>query len=411
VPHAAGQAEAVTVTGLLPGTRYYFAVEAVDERGNQGGLGNVVTAVTLQGSDPIPPGQITDLRVTVSVVTDRSVQLTWTAKGDDGDTIGSATAFDIRYSHKKINNDTDFNNATQVTGEPIPGPPGTGHGMTVNLAAFQQMTSNTVYYFAIQAIDDGGNRSPLGTLTNSNVDGSCTTKCKVRTALRVGYNLVSVPLVPSPNDAVSIFGGLDGPIDCEGNTNVPCVYSWISTGVGEFDGFYQLMDPCPPNCIVEGTGYYFYTELLPLLTASGSDIVAPQLHASSDGHHTSATGHAHLALVPGYNIIGSLFKDGDVPLVSTNVRRLSDGGSCTESVLSFAGAVAANWVGNSIYVSTTADGSTNVPVPYDDGNPLTQDAVLQPWQGYLLYVADDDPAVNGSGTPDGCTYELVIPKP
>ncbi|MEW6325710.1 MAG: hypothetical protein AB1515_10040, partial [Nitrospirota bacterium] len=404
LPLAAGQTQTVAVTGLLPGTTYYFAVEALDERGNQSGLGNVLSATTLESTDSIPPGAITDLRVVTDLVTDRTVRLEWTAKGDDGDAGGLVTAFDIRYSHKKINNNTDFDNATQVTGEPPPVPPLQGRSMTVTLEPFQHMTSNTEYYFAIKAIDDGGNRSALGTLTNSNVDPGCTSKCKVRTALRLEWNLVSVAVAPSPNASNLVFGPLDGWTNACGPGDLPCLYKWISSGLGETDGCYLLLgdpgpdldptDACPaPNSVPvkEGDGYFFLTSATTLLNAAGTDV---PVEPASDGHHGDSDGHYHLALDPdgGWNIIGNPFKE-DVQLDNVNVLRDCGG---TETVNSFAAAVGAGWVGNAIYVSTTADGATSVPVGYNDPEP----AKLQPWQSYWFQVLLDD-----------CAYELVIPKP
>ena len=50
--------------------------------------------------------------------TQTSITLTWTAPGDDGD-IGTAASYDIRYSLSSINA-SNWNDATQVTGEPSP---------------------------------------------------------------------------------------------------------------------------------------------------------------------------------------------------------------------------------------------------------------------------------------------------
>jgi hypothetical protein len=52
-PSEAGNAEAMVVTGLTIGTTYYFAVEAVDEAGNQGTLSNVPSS--LPGEDDVSP--------------------------------------------------------------------------------------------------------------------------------------------------------------------------------------------------------------------------------------------------------------------------------------------------------------------------------------------------------------------
>jgi chitodextrinase len=45
-PKAAGTAESFVVTGLAPGTRYYFAVKTADEKPNWSALSNVAVATT-----------------------------------------------------------------------------------------------------------------------------------------------------------------------------------------------------------------------------------------------------------------------------------------------------------------------------------------------------------------------------
>ncbi len=423
VPLAAGQSQSVTVGGLTPATTYYFAVEAVDEKGNQGGLSNIpVTATTLTVLDTIPPGAITDLQVVA--VTDRTVQLQWTAKGNDGDAVGTALAYDLRWSHKPIKDpadptwnaqtDTAFDSATPVTpAPPLPGPPGSGQSMTVTLESVQFMTSNTAYYFAIKAIDGGGNRSTLvdsnnhtvtGVLTNSNVDGSCAVPyCSARTAQRIQWDLVSVPL-QGPLSPTTIFGPIDGQTDPCGAGDLPCLYSWLSTGLTAADGSYQLMDPCPSNCVTAGQGYFFYTLSLVPLTASGTVVAG-----DSPDAHLGVT-HFHLPLQQGWNIIGNPFQgtssNGDVLLSSTSVRKI--GATCSPStsdtVYPFATAVDPNgipndgdeWVGNAIYVLTAGDGATFNAAAYNDTTP----AVLEPWQSYWFQVLKND-----------CSYELLIPKP
>jgi len=416
VPQDALQPESITVTGLSPNTQYWFAVEAVDEKGNHSGCcdpplsgkSKVVSATTLQASDVIPPGPITDLQEIA--VTDQTVTLQWTARGDDGN-VGTATAYNVRYAHTPITSINEFNKATQaVTNPPAPLASGLTETRTVTLAPYQFMTSDTVYYFAIVAIDDGNNTSPLGTLTNSNVDAACAIDCRVRTLLRPQYNLVSAPR-QGPLSPTDLFGPLDLLTDPCGSGDLPCLYKWVSTGLTNIDGDYQLMnpDPCDPFCVMEGDGYFFYTADVSLLTTALGGPVPT--HPDSDGHYTGSNPsglHAHILLdrdgagpelSAGWHLIGNLF-DKDVLLKDVNVRLVDDGGSCTGAVKTFDEAVTAGWVGNSIYVSTTNDGAGSTPVPYDDGNPLTQDATLQPWQSYWIQVLQND-----------CTYELVMPKP
>ena len=57
-PKAPGQAETFTVTGLTPGTLYYFAIKTADESANWSGISNVVSISTI---DNVPPAAIKTL--------------------------------------------------------------------------------------------------------------------------------------------------------------------------------------------------------------------------------------------------------------------------------------------------------------------------------------------------------------
>lgn len=61
-PQIFGTPQSCTVTGLQPGTAYYFAIKAIDEVGNVSVMSNVTSAITPPISDVAPPGKITDLR-------------------------------------------------------------------------------------------------------------------------------------------------------------------------------------------------------------------------------------------------------------------------------------------------------------------------------------------------------------
>ena len=79
-----------------------------------------------------------------------SVQLNWTASGDDSLT-GTATQYDLRYATSLITA-ANFTSATQVTGVPAPGAPGASQSYTVT-----GLQPATTYWFAIKTADDAGN--------------------------------------------------------------------------------------------------------------------------------------------------------------------------------------------------------------------------------------------------------------
>ncbi len=83
-----------------------------------------------------------------------SVTLTWTAPGDDG-TDGVASRYDVRYSLAPITT-ANFDQATAVAGVPVPSAAGTRQQVSVT-----GLEPNRLYYFAIKAVDEAGNWSPM----------------------------------------------------------------------------------------------------------------------------------------------------------------------------------------------------------------------------------------------------------
>jgi len=88
-----------------------------------------------------------------------SVQLTWTATGDDSLT-GTASQYDLRYSTSLITA-ANFASATSAIGEPAPGASGTSQSHTV--AGLQAATT---YWFAIKTADDAGNWSLISNVVS-----------------------------------------------------------------------------------------------------------------------------------------------------------------------------------------------------------------------------------------------------
>jgi hypothetical protein len=159
-PRAAGSPESFTVSGLQPGTTYYFAIKTADEIPNWSGISNIASAATLSDQDNIAPNPVTDF--TVSDITDNSVTLTWTAPGDDGDQ-GQATTYDIRYDTSYIGNDT-WGSCTPVSGEPSPQPPGSAETFTVD-----NLQPGVTYYFAIKTYDEVPNYSLLSNIPSATI--------------------------------------------------------------------------------------------------------------------------------------------------------------------------------------------------------------------------------------------------
>ncbi|NOY57641.1 MAG: hypothetical protein GXO75_01735, partial [Calditrichaeota bacterium] len=129
-----------------------------------------------QSSDTTPPDAVTNLAA--SAASSSSISLSWTATGDDGAT-GTASAYDIRYSTSSITSDTDFDNATAVTGEPTPSASGSAESMTVS-----GLSASTLYHFAMKVRDEANNWSSLSNDASATTDagsggGSATYSCQL----------------------------------------------------------------------------------------------------------------------------------------------------------------------------------------------------------------------------------------
>ena len=156
---------------LSEGTTYYFAIKTSDEVPNESVISNVPSLVTSDLTAPDPPSPPTsDLtapapvsNMTTGTVTASSVQLSWTAPGDDGAT-GTATTYDVRYSTSTIT-EANWASATQASGEPSPQVAGSGETFTV--VGLSQITT---YYFAIKTSDEVPNESALSNVPSATTE-------------------------------------------------------------------------------------------------------------------------------------------------------------------------------------------------------------------------------------------------
>ena len=104
--------------------------------------------------DTTPPVTVMDL-VTSAPKSD-SITLIWTAPGDDGN-VGTATAYDIRYSDVILFN---WDTATKVLNPPSPQEPGVREEFIVT-----GLSPSTTYYFALKAVDEAWNWSDMSNIT------------------------------------------------------------------------------------------------------------------------------------------------------------------------------------------------------------------------------------------------------
>jgi Tfp pilus assembly protein PilV len=160
-PQVAGSSESFTVTGLSASTTYYFAIKTSDEVPNISAISNVPSGTTSSTPDTTAPSAVSDLAA--GSPTTSSLNLTWTAPGDDGSS-GTATSYDIRYSTSTIT-EGNWASATQASGEPSPQVAGSSESFTVT-----GLSASTTYYFAIKTSDEVPNISAI-----SNVPSGTTT--------------------------------------------------------------------------------------------------------------------------------------------------------------------------------------------------------------------------------------------
>ncbi|MFH0900075.1 MAG: discoidin domain-containing protein [Pseudomonadota bacterium] len=152
-PRAAGSAESFTVIGLAGEQTFHFAIRAVDEAGNVGGVSPSAAAAT----PPVAPAVVGDLSATGGA---GAVTIAWTAPGDDGNE-GTATSYDVRYDTKQITA-SSFASANRVLDAPAPAQAKTRQTHTV-----RGLVESTTYWFALKTTDDTGTVSGMSNVASA----------------------------------------------------------------------------------------------------------------------------------------------------------------------------------------------------------------------------------------------------
>lgn len=119
--------------------------------------------------DTTAPSAITNL--TLAGATNNSIDLEWTAPGDDIN-IGTAASYDVRYSTALIT-EINWDTAMEMIGEPAPSVAGSLESMTVS-----GLSADTTYYFAIKTSDEAQNISDLSNVPSlATTGGGAITSC------------------------------------------------------------------------------------------------------------------------------------------------------------------------------------------------------------------------------------------
>ncbi len=152
VPLAAGTTQSMLVSGLTPGTTYWFALKTTDEASNWSGVSNIVQWTTPTAGDTLRPAA---LAVAVTATTGSSVTLGWSAVGDDSLT-GTATQYEVRWSAAPIT-PANWSAATLVaTGVPTPAASGVSQSCTIG-----GLNRSIDLWFAARVRDEADNWSAL----------------------------------------------------------------------------------------------------------------------------------------------------------------------------------------------------------------------------------------------------------
>jgi hypothetical protein len=209
---------------------YCFAIKTADEVANWSALSNVVIGSTLL--DTAPPSPVTDLRILDTTTT--SITLIWTAPGDD-DTLGQASAYNLRYSSEQMN-DLNFDSASAVTSTKKPSPAGICDTVTIS-----GLRSDTQYYFAVKTRDEMVNWSAISNILLAKTQSVDRTPPGTITDLRiVDSSLTSLTLTwTAPGD--------DGDVGTTSAYDIRLHYNPIEDLYCPFGCDYDPTDDCYMN--------------------------------------------------------------------------------------------------------------------------------------------------------------------
>lgn len=237
VPTKVGQAMALNVSALKPGTTYHFAIKAIGADGALGDLSNDAAALTLgEGT----PGTIRDLVATAQ--SDTAIKLEFSAPGSYGVVGPPPARYVVAQSSSPITSDAAFATATVLCDGECPlVAKNIGDRLSLTVA---NLSPGTTYHYAVRGINDTGRKGALsnnasGTTTGTPRATSAGTTCASevvaaagKVAYPAGYSLVGLP----------------------SGTSVPTpapMYSWFDLGAG---GTYS--DRRGSDGVMAGRGYW-----------------------------------------------------------------------------------------------------------------------------------------------------------
>jgi hypothetical protein len=241
------------------------------------------------------------------------------------------------------------------------------------------MTPNTLYYTAIKTTDNASNESAI-----SNV-------LTVHTALKYGFNYVSLPYNVSSGGSNTVNNLL---ID-----DVPYVYmfKWTPSGLdsnGMFNGALSLISSSSTisSAMTNAEGYFMYAFSMNSSIMDERNLSETVLVTENTDNWTKVD------LSKGRNLVGNPYAK-NVGFSNIKICRGSSftvsGGCSGGSIVSFVQAVTNGWMD-----STVAYYGNSTTFTSETCNNIGCDTKLRPWWGQWVYLLDD-----------AATYVMAIPKP
>ena len=183
--------------------------------------------------------QLAEIEVFSPVPVTNGLALLWTAPGADLQ-VGTASKYFVRYATTEILDDDDFDNATPVPDQDVPGPQAAGSPESLTLTG---LPPEQLLWFAVKTEDESSNVSQLSNVIQASTPGSPPgpiTGLQVLNGLATGSS-ITLEFVEPPNDAGD---NGSGPVD---HYEVGCSTSAIN-GVGDFEALAPFgPGPSPVN--------------------------------------------------------------------------------------------------------------------------------------------------------------------
>lgn len=152
-PERVGDRITLTVSGLDPETKHFYAIRSVGEGGELGAISNRVGATTPSGS---PPGEIVNPRA--AALAPRKIRLIFSAPGVDGMRSPAAERYVIKQARGPIDTALRYRRARPLCGGVCRFSTGeVGERLRLRIV---DLRPGTTYHYAIRAKDNEGNLGP-----------------------------------------------------------------------------------------------------------------------------------------------------------------------------------------------------------------------------------------------------------